>query len=69
MLEALGERGHSPAQLLDGWQSSDLDVVPLHNYLFREGLLADNPRPARMSGTVDAAFAEIMSRLGMPGEP
>lgn len=69
ILEALGERGHSPSRLLDGWQSSDLYGAPLRNHLILEGLLVDNPRPARMSATIDATYAEIKSRLGIPVNP
>ena len=69
VLEGLGERGHSPIDVLVGWQRSEHRDLPLTNYLIREGMLRDGARPSRTESTVAAAFEEIFHRLGMAPSP
>jgi hypothetical protein len=69
MLEGIGERGYSPAQVLEDWQASELRDYPIHNFLIRQGLLAGGARPARMVATVDAAFRDVVQRLRIEPPP
>lgn len=68
-LEALGEMGRTPTDVLTHWQESDMRNLPLHNFLIRHGYASDGRRPSRMKQTVDAAYNEIFRRVGMPPPP
>ena len=71
LLEAAGERGMNPSDILVGWQASELSGLPLNNYMLREGTLVPPARPARMEETVSSTFEEVVSRLGLrpPADP
>ncbi len=64
-LEGMSEKGFSPPSLLEAWQRSDHDGLPLHNYLFASYPGAQR-RPARMKASVEVAMADIRRRHGMP---
>jgi hypothetical protein len=69
MLKGIGERGYSPAQVLEDWQASELRDYPIHNFLIRQGLLAGGARPARMVAAFDAAFRDVVQRLRIEPPP
>ncbi|MFN0092688.1 MAG: hypothetical protein ACKVWR_20835 [Acidimicrobiales bacterium] len=64
-LEGISEQGVSPTSLLEAWQRSDHNGLPLHNYLFAS-YPGTQRRPARMKASVEAAMADIRRRHGMP---
>jgi hypothetical protein len=68
-LEALAEHGTSPTDLLGRWQASDLCDLPLENFLYREQIPVEHQRPKRTIRTTQAAFDEIVVRIGMMPEP
>jgi hypothetical protein len=68
-IEGLHEHGFDVARLLQEWQASELQDVPLNNYLLSIGIRGEVRRPARMSESVDATFRDVVRRLGFdPGE-
>jgi hypothetical protein len=63
-LEALAEEGHSPVAILTEWQTSELNDVPLRNFLLRR--YKDSPRrPSRMDSENGPAFDDLVDRLGL----
>lgn len=69
MLEALGERGKNPVELIARWQSSSLAGMPLQNWLLAEfGREIDQYRPRRVKPRTDALFDDMIRRLGFTEE-
>ncbi|QQS25361.1 MAG: hypothetical protein IPM43_02995 [Actinomycetota bacterium] len=69
-IEGLHEHGYDVARLLQEWQASELQDVPLNNYLLSIGISGDVRRPARIRESVDATFRDVVRRLGFdPDKP
>jgi hypothetical protein len=75
MLEALHEGGQNPVDLIARWQDGDMAKLSLRNWLLQAFTWTPEQfRPARMRPHVDAAFVDIVARLGLqpdnlPDEP
>ncbi|MGQ0433382.1 MAG: hypothetical protein ACT452_13345 [Microthrixaceae bacterium] len=66
-LEGLAALGHDPTTVLAEWQHSELQDVPLNNFLLRQGIGGRTSRPDRMKQRVDELFEELSTRLGFRG--